>query len=108
MDAASAVVAKIQLGKGRPVAARKRSFGATLLLQPRKRELDVLTAAELARCIIGARAEIAAGSHAPDHHAIARLRDWVADAKLGEKRLVRQVLEPEGLLAAELAAQASL
>jgi len=54
MDAAPPVVVQIQLGKSWLVAARKRGFGAALLLQPGKRELDVLAGAEFARRIIGA------------------------------------------------------
>ena len=53
MDAARAVVAQIQLGKSRSIPARERGLGATLLLQPRQRELDMLAGAELARRIIG-------------------------------------------------------
>jgi hypothetical protein len=52
--------------------------------------------------------EIAAGPHAPDRHAVARFRSGIADPKLGEKRFARQIIKPERLFAAELAAQASL
>jgi hypothetical protein len=41
MDAAPAVVAKIQLGKSWLVAARKGGVSAALLLKPGKREFDV-------------------------------------------------------------------
>ena len=54
MHAAFAVIAQIQLGKCRLVAARKRRLGAALFLQPGKREFDVLAGAQLAGGIIGA------------------------------------------------------
>src|ERR1700746_873350 len=108
MDAALAVVAEKQLGEGRPVAARKRGLGAALLLQLSEGELGVLAGAELARRIIGARAEIVARPLAADRHAVARFRDGGADPKLCEEGLAGEVLEPERLLASELAAQAAL
>jgi hypothetical protein len=104
MDVTPAVVAEIQLGKSRLIAARKCGFGAALFLQPRERELDVLTGAELARRIIRTRAKIAARSHAAYRHAVVRFGGGIVDAKLGKKRFARQILEPEGLLSAKLAA----
>lgn len=54
MDAAFAVVAKIELGKCGPVAPRKRRLGAALFLQLGEREFDMLTGAQLAGGVIGA------------------------------------------------------
>jgi hypothetical protein len=105
---ALAVIAQIELGEGRLVAARERPFGAALSLQPAERELYVLAGAELARRVVGARAEIAAGARAADRHAVARLRRRIADPELGEERVAAQVLEREGLLAAELTTQLTL
>jgi hypothetical protein len=54
MHAAFALIAQIQLGKYRPVAARKRGLGAALFHQPGKREFDALAGAQIAGGIIGA------------------------------------------------------
>ncbi len=108
MHAAFAFIAQIQLGKCRLVAARKRRPGAALFLQPRQREFDVLASTQFAGGIIGAGTEIAARPQAPNRHAIAGLRNGIADPKLGEKRFAAQIFKPEGLLAAELTAQAAL
>ncbi|WP_245436001.1 hypothetical protein [Mesorhizobium tamadayense] len=54
MDAALAFIAQIQLGKCRLVAARERSLGAPLFLQPGERELDVLAGAQLTGSVVGA------------------------------------------------------
>src|SRR5450755_3829039 len=108
MHAALALIAQIQLGKCRLVAARKRRPGAALFLQPRKREFDVLAGTQLAGGIIGTGTEIAARPQAPNRHAIARLRIGIADPELGEKRFAAQIFKPESLLAAELTAQAAL
>ena len=54
MHAAFAVIAQIQLGKCRVVAARKRRPRTALFLQPGKREFEVLASAQLAGGIIWA------------------------------------------------------
>jgi hypothetical protein len=72
------------------------------------RKLEVLASPQFAGRIIGARTEIAARPQASDRHAIAGLRNRIADPELGEKRIAAQIFKPEGLLAAELAAQAAL
>ena len=54
MHAALAVVAQIELGERRLVAARERRLGAALLLQPGQREFEVLAGAQFAGGIIGA------------------------------------------------------
>src|SRR5438477_3984289 len=108
MYAAFAVITQIQLGKCRLIATRERRLGTALLLQPGKREFDVLAGAQFAGGIIRTRTEIAAWPPAPNRHAIAGFRNRITDAKLGEKRFAAHIFEPEGLLAAELAAQAAL
>ena len=87
MHTAFAVIAQIQLGKCRLVAARKRRRRAALFLQPGEREFDVLAGAQLAGGVIGTRTEIAAWSQASNRHAIARFRHRIGDPKLGEERL---------------------
>ena len=54
MHAAFAIITQIQFGKCGLVAAGERRLGAALLLQPGKREFDVLAGAQLASGIIGA------------------------------------------------------
>ena len=54
MHTALAVIAQIQLGKCRLVAARERRLRAALFLQPGEREFDVLAGAQLAGGIIRA------------------------------------------------------
>ena len=108
MHATPAVVAQIEFGECRLVAARKRRLGAALLLQPREREFEVLAGAEFAGGIIGAGTEIATRPLAANRHAVAGLRDRIADPELGEERFAGQIFKPERLLAAELAAQAAL
>ena len=108
MHAAFAVIAQIQLGKCRLVAARERRLCTALFLQLRKREFEMLAGAQLAGGVVGARTEIAARPQASNRHAIAGLRRGIADPKFGEKRFVGQIFKPEGLLAAELSAQAAL
>ena len=108
MHAAFAFIAQIQLGKCGLVAARERRLCAALFLQPGKREFEVLAGPQFAGGIIGARTEIAARPQASNRHAIAGFRHGIADPKLGEKRFAGQIFKPEGLLAAELSAQAAL
>ena len=108
MHAAFAFIAQVQLRKYWLVASRKRCLGAALFLQPGKREFEVLASPQLAGGIIGARTEIAAGPQAANRHAIAGFRNGIADPELGEERFAAQIFKPEGLLAAELAAQAAL
>jgi hypothetical protein len=73
MHAAFAVIAQVQLGKRRLIAARKRLLRAALFHQTRNREFEVLASAQLAGRIIGARTEIAARPQAANRHATA----WV-------------------------------
>jgi hypothetical protein len=54
MHTAFAVIAQIQLGKCRPIAARKRRLRAALFPQPGQREFDVLAGTQLAGGVIGA------------------------------------------------------
>ena len=67
-------------------------------LQPGEGELDVLAGAQLASGVIGARAEIAARPQAPYRHAIARLRNGIADPKLGEERFAVRFSSPKACL----------
>ena len=81
--------------------------------QPGEREFDVLVfdvlaGTQFAGGVIGARTEIAARPPAADRDAIAGFRKRITDPKLGEKRLAAEIFKIEGLLAAELAAQAAL
>jgi len=43
-----------------------------------------------------------------NRHAVARFRNRIADPEFREERFTGQIFQPEGLLAAELAAQAAL
>src|ERR1700730_160167 len=108
MHAAFAFIAQVQLRKYRLVASRKRCLGAALFLQPGKREFQVLASTQFAGGIIRARTKIAAWPQAPDRDAVTGFRNGIADSKFGEEWFACQVFKSEGLLAAELAAQAAL
>ena len=71
-------------------------------------QVDVLAGAQLTGGVIGARTEIAARSQASNCHAITGFRNGIADPEFREKRLAAEIFKTEGLLAAELAAQAAL
>src|SRR5574337_1069151 len=105
MDRASAVVAQVQLRERRLVAMREGRLGAAPLLEFREHELDVLAGAQLVGGVVRAGAIIVAGQFAANRYAIAALRLRVADAELGKERLRAEILQPESLLAAKLAAQ---
>ena len=88
--------------------ARQRGLAAALLGQAGERELDVLAGAQVVGREVGAAAEVAAQRAAADGHAVARAALRVVHAEVGEHRFVPQVLQLEGLFAAELAAQGGL
>ncbi len=102
MHAAPAVIAQVQLGKRRLVAARERPPRAALFHQPGQCEFEVLAGAQLAGGIIGARTEVAAGPQAANRHPVTGFRNRIADPELGKERFAGQIFEAEGLLASEL------
>ncbi len=108
MDRAPSIVAQIQLGKCRPIAARERRLGTALLLQLREDEFDVLASPQLIGRVVRTSAEVVARLPAANGHAIAALRLRIADAEFGKERLGAEILQAEVLFAAELATQCAL
>jgi hypothetical protein len=90
------------------VTTRECRLGAAFLCQPREREFNVFAGAQFVGRKVGRGAEIVAWLRPADGHVIGGLRLRIADAELGEKRLRADVLQPEHLLAPELAAQRTL
>jgi hypothetical protein len=108
MHRARAIVAQVQLGERRMVAAREGRLGTALLLQRGKNKLDVLTGSQFVGGVIGAGAIVVARLLAANGHAVGALRLRVTDAELRKERLGADILQPENLFAAELTPQCAL
>lgn len=108
MDRATAIVAQVQFGERRLVAARECRLDAAFLLQLRENEFDVLAGAQLVGGVIGAGAIVVTRQFAAYRYTIGTLRLRVADAELRKEGFRADIFQLERLLATELTAQCAL